>query len=56
MGEKGELYNEFGASRGLMKEQVKHMNTTLESGNVPEEWKKSRTVMIPKTRKPTARS
>ena len=31
------------------------MTIVLETGNIPEEWKKSRTVMIPKTAKPTVK-
>ena len=52
---KGEFYKEFAKSRVLTEELVKHMNIVLETGNIPEEWKKSRTVMIPKTAKPTVK-
>ena len=52
---KGEIYKTLKDNEKLVIHLTKANNAVLEDGTVPEKWKRSRTVMIPKTRKPTAK-
>ena len=42
-------------SKGLVTHLTEAYNTFLVDGTVPEKWKRSRTVMIPKTKEPRAK-
>ena len=50
---KPELYKWLGDSEICVKQIAEFMNRVLVSGNVPEHWKISKTVLIPKKAKPT---
>ena len=51
----GEIYRCLQESERLVAKLTGAYNIVLEDGIVPGGWKKSRTVMIPKTNKPRAR-
>ena len=51
---KSELYKELAKSAALTKVLVEELGAVLETGRVPEGWRESRTVMLPKTSKPKA--
>ena len=52
---KGEIYKWMASSNTCVDGITKAMNLMMENGRVPAEWKKSRTVMIPKAKKPETR-
>ena len=52
---KGEMYKSLKDNEKLVIRLTEAYNAVLEEGTVPEKWKRSRTVMLPKTRKPTAK-
>ena len=52
---KGEIYKCLNDSEKLVIHLAEAYNAVLEDGTVPEKWKRSKTVMIPKTKKPTAK-
>ena len=54
-GLKGELYKELANSELCIAKLTECFNTVLESETVPEEWKKSRTVLLEKKRRATVR-
>ena len=51
-GLKNELYKKLKDDRFILNTLTECFNDIVETGNAPEEWKNSRTVMIPKTSKP----
>ena len=53
-GIKGELYKAMGGSEKCIRGIARVYNGVLERGIVREEWRKSKTVMIPKVKKPQA--
>ena len=54
-GLKGELYKALAKSDVCMKKITDCLNNIIESEEVPEEWKQSRTVLLEKKRKPTVK-
>ena len=52
-GLKPELYKMLKESRVVVRSLKEGMEKMLEDGEEPERWKESRTVMIPKKRRPT---
>ena len=52
---KGEMYKRLKDNEKLVIHLTEAYNAVLEEGTVPEKWKRSRMVMIPKTRKLTAK-
>ena len=52
---KGEIYKSLKDNEKFVIHLTEAYNAVLEEGTVPEKWKRSRTVIIPKTRKPTAK-
>ena len=51
-GVKGEMYKEMGRSKVCLKGMTGVYNGVLEDGEIGDGWKRSRTVMVPKVRKP----
>ncbi len=51
-GIKTEMYKEIGGSQFLREVLIQTMKETLITGQVPSSWKESRTVMLPKTKRP----
>jgi len=54
-GLKVELYKELSKSQKFMSNMVESINRQLEEETIPNDWKKSKTVMLKKKKKPTAR-
>ena len=54
-GLKGELYSEMAKSEKCLSALTRCMNNELNKKSKPQSWKKSRTVLLEKKRKPTAR-
>ena len=52
---KGEIYKSPKDCENLVIYLTEAYNVILEDGTVPEKWRRSRTAMIPKTKKPTAK-
>ena len=52
---KGEIYKSLKDSEKFVIHLTEAYNAVLEDGTVLEKWKRSRRIMIPKTKKPTAK-
>ena len=52
---KAEMYKELGKSTVLKEILILKLKEALEVGQIPDSWKESRTVMIPKIKKPKAK-
>lgn len=54
-GIKGEIYRALGRNEICLNGMVEAYNRVLEEGEVEEEWKMSKTIMLPKEKKPNAK-